>query len=120
MNKTLIELENEVTIGFLIYGQKYFEYLAPYFRLDFPNLTEEDYREFASWADSNANMLDGNEFEYIFTIAYWDNNFLKYMAVPEKLRPIFRAVIKQAKLINKEIEDHNKIVPCLRLWLPKT
>ena len=118
--REMIELDEETTIGFLKHGDKYFEYLAPFFTLDFPELHEEDFEEFATWADKNAPIVHKTELEYEFPIAYWDNKFLTEMETPEELRPIFRALIRHGKNYNRNLEDYQKIIPCLKLWIPKT
>lgn len=118
--REMIEIDEDNIIGFLKHGDKYFEYLAPFFTLDFPELNAEDFDEFADWADKNAPMVHKTELEYEFPIAYWDNKYLSEMKVPEALRPIFRALIKYGKSYNRDLKDSQKVIPCLKLWLPKS
>lgn len=117
--REMIEIDEDTAIGFIKHGDKYFEYLAPFFTLDLPELNEEDFDEFADWADKHARMVHVEELEYEFPIAYWDNKFLSDLNVPENLRPIFRALIKYGKQFNRDIKDSQKIIPCLKIWLPK-
>ena len=117
--REMIEIEEETAIGFLKHGDKYFEYLAPFFSLDFPDLNEEDFNSFAAWGDRTAKMIHIEELEYEFPIAYWDNKFLSNLDVPEKLKPIFRALIKYGKQFNRDLPDSKKVIPCLKIWIPK-
>lgn len=119
-DREMIELDEDTAVGFLKHGDKYFEYLAPFFTLDFPELNDENFEEFADWADKNAPMVHVTELEYEFPIAYWDNKFLSDLNVPEALRPIFRALVKYGKNYNRELQDSQKVIPYLKLWIPKT
>lgn len=119
MNRTMIELEEDTAVGFLQHGEKYWEYLPHFFTLDFPELTEGDYDDFVGWADQKATFTHRSEYEYIFPIAYWDNTFLKNIEVPDKFRPIFRALVKIGKTMNKDRDEENKIIPHLHICLPK-
>jgi hypothetical protein len=119
-NREMIEINEGTAIGFIKHGDKYFEYLAPFFTLDFPELNDKDFREFAEWADKKAPIIHTTELEYEFPIAYWDNGFLSYLEVPKALTPIFEALMKYGKSYNKELPDSQKVIPYLKLWLPKT
>lgn len=117
--KYMLETDDDNAIGFLKYGDKYFEYLAPFFALDFPELKDEDFETFIEWADEKAPIIHKTECEYEFPIAYWDNKYLSEISVPEQLKPIFKALIKYGKQYNKELSDQRKVIPCLKLWIPK-
>jgi hypothetical protein len=71
--REMIEIDEDTAIGFLKHGDKYFEYLAPFFSLDFPELNGTDFDELADWADRNAKMIHTQELEYELPFAYWDN-----------------------------------------------
>jgi hypothetical protein len=117
-DREMIEVDNETVVGFIKHGDKYFEYLAPFFVLDFPELKSEDLDELRLWADETAPMIHKTEYEYEFPIAYWDSQFLSEIKAPESIRPIFRALVKYGKSFNKDLSEDKRMIPYLKIWFP--
>lgn len=119
-NRQMIEIDEETAVGFIVHGEKYFEYWAPFFSVDFPELTDEDFQKIIDWAEESATMIHRTEYEYEFSIPYWDNKYLAEKEVPDGIKPIFQAMFIRGKRMNKDRTDSYKVIPCLKIWFPAT
>lgn len=115
----IIELENEKPISFISFGDKYWEYNESCFFSDFPELKNFD--SIADWADAKCVFYNIEEHEYVFPIPYWENmnQYFEKNHIPQELRPIFEALFKKGKELNKGKNEENQIVPRLVLTLPR-
>lgn len=77
-----------------------------------PNLTEADRDDIRVWAESNCVLSHKSEWEYIIPLVPSDNEFVKRLDIPSKLRDFFYGCLEYAK---KNEKEHGEIE--LRLLL---